>query len=138
MAGEAYGVVDLQPFAASTADNTNWSRLGFTISTTFKTDLHPYNDRTVFFIGDYSSDNSFQEGIIVSLEDVIWKYTDGAIKESISCKIQQNTVNTLDFVVDQSNKEVKIFVNGVLNVAREIKDNFTWSTSSKIYLGCTY
>lgn len=138
LAGEAYGVVDLQPFAASTADNTNWSRLGFTISTTFKTDLHPYNDRTVFFIGDYSSDNSFQEGIIVSLEDVIWKYTDGAIKESISCKIQQNTVNTLDFVVDQSNKEVKIFVNGVLNVAREIKDNFTWSTSSKIYLGCTY
>ena len=83
LAGEAYGVVDLHPFAASTADNTNWSRLGFTISTTFKTDLHPYNDRTVFFIGDYSSDNSFQEGIIVSLEDVIWKYTDGAIKESI-------------------------------------------------------
>lgn len=138
LAGEAYGVVDLQLFAASTADNTNWSRLGFTISTTFKTDLHPYNDRSVFFIGDYSSDNQFQEGIKVDLEDVVWKYTDGAIKESISCKIQQNTVNTLDFVVDQSNKEVKIFVNGVLNVAREIKDNFTWSSSSKIYLGCTY
>jgi len=88
LAGEAYGVVDLQPFATSTADNTNWSRLGFTISTTFKTDLHPYNDRSVFFIGDYSSDNQFQEGIKVDLEDVVWKYTDGAIKESISCKIQ--------------------------------------------------
>ena len=138
LAGEAYAVVDLQPFAAAVSDNENWSRLGFTISTTFKTDLHPYNDRTVFFIGDYSSDGSFQEGIQVNLEDIVWKYTDGAIKESISCKTQQNVVNTIDFVVDQSNKEVKIFINGVLNVAREIKDNFTWSTSSKIYLGCTY
>lgn len=138
LSGEAYAVVDLQPFAAATSTNDNWSRLGFTLSTTFKSDLHPYNDRTVFYIGDYSSDGEFQEGIIVSLEDVVWKYTDGAIKESISCKIQQNTVNTLDFVVDQSNKEVKIFVNGVLNVAREIKDNFTWNTSSKIYLACTY
>lgn len=138
LAGEAYAVVDLQPFAAATSDNENWSRLGFTISTTFKTDLHPYNDRTVFFIGDYSSDGSFQEGILVNLEDIVWKYTDGAIKESISCKTQQNVVNTIDFVVDQTNKEVKIFINGVLNVAREIKDNFTWSTYSKIYLGCTY
>ena len=138
ISGEAYGIVDLQPFSKGTADSENWSRLGFTISTTFKTDLHPYNDRTVFFIGDYSSDGDFQEGIMVSLEDIVWKYTDGAIKESISCKIQQNVVNTLDFVVDQSNKEVKIFVNGVLNVAREIKDNFSWVTSSKFYLGCTY
>lgn len=138
LSGEAYGIVNLQPFAADTSTSDNWSRLGFTISTTFKTDLHPYNDRSVFFIGDYSSDNSFQEGILVGLEDIVWKYTDGLIKESISCKIQQNVVNTLDFVVDQSNKEVKIFVNGVLNVAREIKDNFTWRTTSKIYLGCTY
>lgn len=138
LSGEAYGIVDLQPFSGDLAGSDNWSRLGFTISTTFKTDLHPYNDRSVFFIGDYSSDNSFQEGILVGLEDIVWKYTDGLIKESISCKIQQNVVNTLDFVVDQSNKEVKIFVNGVLNVAREIKDNFTWKSSSKIYLGCTF
>lgn len=138
LSGEAYAVVDLKPFSAVSSNNENWGRLGFTISTTFKTDLHPYNDRTVFFIGDYSSDNDFQEGIMVGLEDIVWKYTDGLIKQSISCKIQQNNVNTLDFVVDQSNKEVKIFVNGVLNVAREIQDNFTWVSQSKIYMGCTY
>lgn len=138
LSGESYAIVDMQPFAASTADNANWSRLGFTLSVTFKTDLHPFNDRAVFYIGDYSSDGQFQEGIQVNLEDVIWKYTDGNIKQTIQCKIQQNVVNTLDFVVDQSKGEIKIFVNGVLNAAKEIKDQFTWVTSSKIYLACDY
>ena len=138
LSGESYGVIDLQPFAASTADNANWSRLGFTFSVTFKTDLHPFNDRCVFYIGNYSSDGTFQEGIQANLEDVIWKYTDGNIKQTIQCKIQQNVVNTLDFVVDQSNGEIKIFVNGVLNAAKEIKNQFTWSSSSKMYLACDY
>ena len=33
--------------------------------------------------------------------------------------------------------EVKIFVNGVLNVAREITNKFIWNTDSKMYLACT-
>mgnify|MGYP003186956801 CR=1 FL=1 len=136
LSGESYGIVDLQPFKDEISDNNNWSRLGFTFSVTLKTDLHPFSDRTIFFIGNYSSDGTFSEGIKVGLEDIVWSYTDGNIKETISCKLQQNVINTLDFIVDKNNSEVKIFINGVLNAAREIKSDFTWKTTSKFYLAC--
>lgn len=138
MAGESYGVIDLQPFKDDVNMLTNWSKQGFAISCTFKTDIHPYSNRTVFFIGDYNTDEQFSEGIKMGLDTITWSYTDGNIKETITCKIQQNTVNTVDFVVNKNpdKKLVAIFVNGVPNVAREIKNDFTWQTSSKIYLGC--
>lgn len=138
IAGEAYGVIDLQPFKDDVGLLTNWSKQGFAISCTFKTDIHPYSNRTVFFIGDYNTDEQFNEGIKIGLDTITWSYTDGNIKETISCKIQQNVVNTVDFVVNKNpdKKLVSIFVNGVPNVAREIKNDFTWKTSSKIYLGC--
>ena len=103
LSGEAYGIIELQPYKDDIAENSNWSKLGFTFSLTYKTDIHPFPDRTVFFIGNYSSDGTFSEGIKVSLEDVIWSYTDGNIKETISCKLQQGVINTLDFVVDKNN-----------------------------------
>lgn len=136
LSGEAYGIIELQPYKDDIAENSNWSKLGFTFSLTYKTDIHPFSDRTVFFIGNYSSDGTFSEGIKVSLEDVIWSYTDGNIKETISCKLQQGVINTLDFVVDKNNKEVKIFINGVLNTAREIQTDFTWKSDSYFYLSC--
>nr|DAT72373.1 MAG TPA: leucine-rich repeat protein [Crassvirales sp.] len=138
IAGEAYGVIDLQPFKDDVNSLTNWSKQGFAISCTFNTDIHPYSNRTVFFIGDYNTDEQFSEGIKIGLDTITWSYTDGNIKETISCKIQQNVVNTVDFVVNKNpdKKLVSIFVNGVPNVAREIKNDFTWKTSSKIYLGC--
>ena len=136
LSGEAYGIIELQPYKDDIAENSNWSKLGFTFSLTYKTDIHPFPDRTVFFIGNYSSDGTFSEGIKVSLEDVIWSYTDGNIKETISCKLQQGVINTLDFVVDKNNKEVKIFINGVLNAAREIQTDFTWKSDSYFYLSC--
>lgn len=136
LSGESYGIIDIQPFNYDISDNNNWSKLGFTFSVTFKTDLHPFTDRTVFFVGSYSSDGTFSEGIKVGLEDIVWSYTDGNIKETISCKLQQNVVNTLDFVVDKNNNEVKIFINGILNAAREIKADFTWKGDTKFYLAC--
>lgn len=138
MAGESYGIIDIQPFSAATDNLDNWSRQGFSFSVTFKSDKHPFTDRTLFFCGDYNADEQFSEGIKVGLEDVTWSYTDGNIKETITCKIQQNVINTLDFVVNKNpdKKVVAIFVNGVLNVAREIKTDFTWRTNSKIYLAC--
>ena len=140
LAGESYSVIELQPFSANVDDpnGQNWSTIGFTFSIAFKTQLHPFNDRTVFFIGDFASDGSFSEGIKVTLEDIVWSYTDGNIKESITCKMQQNVLNIVDFVVDKNNDEVKIFVNGILNAAKEIKSNFTWKSNSKIYLACEY
>ena len=145
LVGESYGVIDVQPFSANLTTNEkyNWCSYGFTFSIAFKTDLHPYSDRSVFFIGDYDTSGELQEGIWVGLEEVIWKYTDGDIKQTISCKIQQNRPITIDFVMIPSafsatgSGEVKIFVNGVLNEAREIINKFTWNTESKMYLACT-
>ena len=146
LSNEAYAEVDVQPFLndpTTSAGINNWSRRGFTISMTFKTDTHPFTDRTVFFIGDYDAQGEFSEGIYVGLEDVIWKYVDNDIKYTLSCKIQQNTVTSLDFVVDRDRGELKIFVNGTLNVAREINpvtntsQGYTWQTPSKMYLACS-
>lgn len=138
ISGEAYGVIDVQPFKDDITTLNNWSRQGFGLSCTFKSDIHPFSNRTIFFIGDYNTDEQFSEGIKVGLEDIIWSYTDGNIKETISCKIQQNVINTVDFIVNKNQGKmiVAIFINGILNAAREIKTDFTWKTNSKIYLGC--
>ena len=150
LANEAYGIIDVRPFEKdpdSAEGINNWGKRGFTLSLTFKSDYHPFTDRTVFFLGDYDSEGEFQEGIYVGLEDVIWKYYDGTTKYTVSCKIQQNTVTSLDFVVDRMDGvetgELKIFVNGALNAAREInpstgkKDGFLWHTNSRMYLACS-
>ena len=138
ISGEAYGIIDIQPFKDNSTELTNWSRQGFSMSVTFKTDVHPFTNRTIFFCGDYNTDEQFSEGIKIGLEDITWSYTDGNIKETISCKVQQNVINTVDFIVNKNpdKRVVGIFVNGTLNVAREIKTDFTWKSSSKIYLGC--
>lgn len=138
ISGEAYGVIDIQPFKDDITTLNNWSRQGFGLSCTFKSDIHPFSNRTIFFIGDYNTDEQFSEGIKVGLEDITWSYTDGNIKETISCKIQQNVINTVDFIVNKNQGKmiVGIFINGILNAAREIKTDFTWKTNSKIYLGC--
>lgn len=141
LVGESYGVIDFTPFANNPDDAAtgiyNWGKRGFTFSVTFKTDLHPFNNGSVFSIADYFDDGTLEQGIHVGLEDVIWKYVDAGITYTVSCKIQQNVVTALDFVVDQDNKELKIFVNGVLNVAREITSDFRWYSQSKMYLACS-
>lgn len=137
-AGESYGVIDIQPFNNAIESVDNWSKQGFSFSFTFKTDKHPFSDRTVLFIGDYDTDEDFSEGIKIGLDEIVWSYTDGNIKEKISCKIQQGVVNTVDFVVNKNanKKIVQIFKNGVSNAAKEIKNDFTWRSSSKMYLAC--
>jgi hypothetical protein len=91
LANEAYGVIDVKPFEHDPdrpEGVSNWGKNGFTLSLTFKADQHPFTDRTIFFIGQYDSDGNFSEGIYVGLETVIWKYHDGSILNTVSCKIQ--------------------------------------------------
>lgn len=153
LAGEAYAVIDVSPFSGIVDTSDNWGTTGFSFSFTFKTDKHPFSDRTVAFIGDYSSvDGSLQQGIKIGLEDVTWKYKDGDLDKTISCKIQQNVVNCVDFVLRKVFEEyknpdtgqvinseswvVEIYVNGVPNKASELTGSFSWRTDSKIYLAC--
>ena len=81
LSGESYGIVDLQPFKDEISDNNNWSRLGFTFSVTLKTDLHPFSDRTIFFIGNYSSDGTSPK--VLKLD---WKTLYGLTLTEISRK----------------------------------------------------
>lgn len=138
LSSRSYGEIELSPFKDDVFDNGNWSKVGFSFSVTFKADYHPYEDGVVFMIGDYDTEGLFNEGILVTLEDVIWSYTDGLIKNTISAKIQQEVLNTIDFIVDKNKKEVKIFINGILNAAREIRTDFTWKSNSKFYLAHSY
>ena len=142
LAGESYAVIDVAPFKSTIGDTSNWGTIGFCFSTTFKTDKHPFSDRTVFFIGDYSEeDGSLLKGIKIGLEEIIWRYGDGDLIKTISCRIQQNVINNVDFVLEKTTDDnpswvVKIFINGILNVAAELTGEFKWNTSSKIYLAC--
>ena len=102
ISGEAYGVIDVQPFKDDTTTLNNWSRQGFGISCTFKSDRHPFSNRTVFFIGITIQMSNSPEGIKIGLEGITWSYTDGNIKETMSCKIQQDVINTVDFIVNKN------------------------------------
>lgn len=95
ISGEAYGVIDVQPFKDDVSTLNNWSRQGFGISCTFKSDRHPFSNKTIFFIGDYNTNEQFSEGIKISLEDITWSYTDGNIKETMSCKIHNGLFSPL-------------------------------------------
>lgn len=142
LAGESYAIIDVAPFNSAVGSSDNWGTVGFGFSCTFKTDKHPFSDRTVLFIGDYSEeDGSLLQGIKIGLEEIIWKYGDGELIKTISCRIQQNVINSVDFILEKTTDDnpswvVKIFINGVLNVAAELTGEFRWNTSSKIYLAC--
>jgi hypothetical protein len=142
LSSEAYATID-DGFDKSWADKD-----GFTISLTFKTDFHPYNDRTVFLLGEIDSDTKeFYNGMKIDLENVYWYFTsksnEGAdISHKMKVPIRQNTLNTVDFVYTHkknSNGEnegmAKIFINGKIYSAVEAH-NYMSRIPSTIYLGC--
>lgn len=121
---------------------------GFTISLTFKSDNHPYNDRTIFFLGDVDENNEFVNGMKIDLENAYWyfasKSNDGTnTQNKMKVPIRQNTVNTIDFVYyhkrTSSNVEgiAKIFVNGKIYSAVEA-DYYESRIPETMYLGCAY
>jgi hypothetical protein len=135
---ESYAIIDISPFSADTTSIENWSKMNFTLSFTFKSDSHPYKDRTVAFCGVYSnvagSEDKVNQGIKIGLESATWTYKEGTLTKSISCNIEQNVLNTIDFV--KADDTVKIYKNGVLQIGREIEGTFYMNFDEKIYLAC--
>ena len=146
LSSEAYATID-------TNISKSWAeRDGFTISVTFKSDFHPYNDRTIFFLGNISEEGDkreFYNGMKIDLENVYWYFTsksnDGVeVMNKMKAPIRQNTLTTVDFVYMHKQKSdgtnegmAKIFINGKLYSAVEA-DNYDSSIPNKIYLGCAY
>lgn len=101
---------------------------GFTVSVTFKSDYHPNPEKTIFCLGSFSNsvEGGFEYGLKIDLEQVIWKYYSGNQAGTISCKIQQETLTTIDFVYsplsssDTKSSEILIYVNGVISAAQEV------------------
>lgn len=137
---EAYGIVNIKPFVADKLNSNNWGHNNFTLSFTYKSDIHPYKDRTVMFCGIYSKisgqESQMIQGIKIGLENISWVYNNDSITKTMSCKIQQNVINTIDFV--KSDDTIKIYANGVLQIAREIDNTFYMNFDSPIYLACDY
>lgn len=144
LSSEAYATINTD------IDKTWVDRDGFTISVTFKSDFHPYNDRTIFFLGNVESDNNeFYNGMKIDLENVYWHFTstsnDGKeVAHTMKVPIRQNTLNTIDFVYTHKKKSdgtnegiAKIFVNGKVYSAVEA-DNYSSDIPKTIYLGCAY
>lgn len=144
LTNKAYATVDI-----NNETITNWlNQDGFTLSITFKSDFHPYNNRTIFMWGDVDSNGDFKNGIKIDLEYIYWYLSDtkGTDPFSLEMKvpIQQNVLNTVDFVYEHKESSgikhegiAKIFINGKLYNAVECNYYYTGSTfSNTIYLGC--
>ena len=140
LSNDAYALVNI-------TDNTfnQWvSNDGFTISVTFKSDFHPYNDRTIFFMGMNDGNKVFKSGMKVDLEKVYWYFTANGTQQKMEVNIKQNTMTTVDFVyvhktelIGGQNVDVgmaKIYVNGIINAAKEA-NAYQTSMPNKIYLG---
>lgn len=143
LSSEAYATID-------TDINETWyEQDGFTISLTFQSDLHPYNDRTIFFLGNIDANDEFYNGLKIDLENVYWYFnsesSDGKkVSNRMVVPIKQNVLNTVDFVYIHKKKSdgtnegmAKIFINGKLYRAVEA-DNYTSVLPNRIYLGCAY
>lgn len=141
LSSEAYAKIE-------TDINNSWvTRDGFTISLTFKSDFHPYNDRTIFFLGKVNSDDEFYDGMKIDLENIYWYFTSksnsGAeISHRMIAPIRQNSLNTVDFVYSHKQNSdgtyegmAKIFINGKIYSAVEAPQ-YNSDLVNTIYLGC--
>lgn len=141
LSNESYATIDTN-IGKDWVDND-----GFTISLTFKSDFHPYNDRTIFFLGNLNEDNEFYNGMKIDLEYVYWYFSseknDGTpISHKIKVPIKQNSINTIDFVYMHKKYSngiqdglAKIVINGKIYKAVEA-EIYTSPIPNKIYLGC--
>lgn len=135
----AYAVIDFEDYADEIHSLNSLSNEGFDISVTFKTDVHPFNDRTVFFMGKKNVDGELMYGIEITLEKVVWKIVDGDATHILECEIRQGVLNTVDFVFnvnDSGYSNAKILINGVINASSNLNE-FTQELETKAYIGCT-
>ena len=126
-------------------------KYGFTISLCFKSDIHPSNDNVVMQWGELGSDNELLDGILVTVDTVLWKFKSGdkSVTENkiLKVNIQQNVLTMVDIVYEVHKKEddgqylyvgnAKIFINGVLNAATEVK-YYKSNFYRNIYLACKH
>ena len=147
LANEAYATINL----GLTKDERGeiCQNNGFTVSLVFKSDEHPYNNRTIFQWGQTSNETGeLVDGIKVDLENVYWYIMTKGQQEKMTVKIQQNALTSLDFVyehriiINASNNEekvgvAKIFVNGIINAAVEVNE-YDSELANTMYLGCSY
>ena len=123
----------------------NWLREnGFTLSFTFKTDRHPYNDRTVLFMGEIDEYGKFNSGIKIDLESIYWTFEHDKGNAQMIAPIRQNTLTTVDFVYERTQNSdgtydgmAKIFINGKIYCATEA-NTYKSRLPNDIYVGCAY
>lgn len=136
----AYGKIDISKYSQEIDSLTRFGNGGFSISMTFRSDVHPFSNRTIMFMGDNTIEGELSEGIKIDLEDVYWVIISNDKKHTLHTKISQNTLNTVVFNLSpkaDGSANVKIIVNGVVNASENIS-SYDRNLSKSIYLGCNF
>lgn len=134
----AYALIDLSGYSneifAMTLPRLQY---GFTISITFMADVVSNTNKTVFLWGENDkNDNKLISGIRIDLDKIYWapSQDDG----TSSCNISPGTKHTVDFSFDAGKNIIKIYVNGILNLAAPVSRDSMYPFAKSIVLGANY
>lgn len=139
----AYAVCDMQ--SNMTANNEMIylfanSGNSFTISMCFEIPETNDSNGTVFQYGEISEGGDLVNGILITLDNVIWKIQE----TTLIAPIAQGIKNTVDFVYDEAADNARIYVNGVTNQSGSLnrkltQENYnTFLFPDRMYFGCGY
>lgn len=144
LAGGTYAKIPVDFFAAGSGMGS-WALLGsgFTISVTYRCDMHPDSNGTIFSYGTYNALGELILGFEINLESVNVKFNDKAILKNLTAETVQNVLTTIDIVCEKNPSEnlgfVKIYADGVLTAVTTIEniDNLDFGTlRDGVFLGC--
>lgn len=143
VSGESYAHLNLNYFNETNLGSWSVNNSGFTFSLTFKCDNHPNDNGTIFSYGNYDNNGELISGIDVSLELAKLVYIDGSKVRTVSKRLIQNTLTTIDFVCEKKSSEgvgfMKIYIDGVCEVAGIIENINKLSLgllNQGAYIGC--
>lgn len=133
LSGKAYAMINFSPFIQTSVTGGGYpqgliqSAYGFTISITFRSDIHPTSNGTILDIGDYDSTGTLSSGLHIGLNEVMFKFFDGTNEAFVTSTIVQGDLNVVDIVYDgtygdNQKPAIKLFINGVCSDAYYFND----------------
>lgn len=134
VSGGSYAKLLINYFKGTLPSSWSMNDAGFTVSLTFKSDVHPDANGSIFSYAIYDEDGDIVIGIEVSLEEAKMVYTDSSGVRTISATLIQGVKTTVDFVCEKDNANgnglMKLYLDGVLTAVDIINDITTLSVGT--------
>lgn len=127
VSGGSYAKLYIDYFNGTNPSSWSMNDAGFTISVTFRSDLHSNSNGTIFSYATYDSSGHIVVGTEISLEEAKMVYTEsnGTIR-TVKAMLIQNVTTVIDFVCEKNISEgtglMKIYLDGVLTAVDIIND----------------